>query len=587
MTLARRTRSAAALLLPLAAVAVGFAATSTAARAETWFREVAAAWGLDVRHHHGGSGARYMVETMVGGVLVFDYDDDGDADVLFVDGGHLPGYEGEPARTRLLRNEGVAPGAPGSAPHPSFVDVTDSAGIDFGGYGCGAAAGDVDGDGDQDVYLTAFGANALYRNQGDGTFVEVAREAGVADQQWSSSATFFDPDRDGDLDLYVVSYVDFSLDHHVFCGDEAKGIRGYCHPDVYQGLPDRLYRNRGDGTFEEVAQASGLGTAVEAGLGVVAADLDLDGWPDLYVANDLDPNLLFHNRGDGTFEDVSLLSGAAYSHLGKPEAGMGVEAADLDGDGALDLVVTNFALETNAFYRNVGGMTFIDRRFPSRLAEPSLRVLGFGVAAHDFDHDGDLDLLVANGHILDNAELLSNVKEYAQPNQLYANRGDGVFDLIADAVATSGEGPSGWRVSRGLAAGDLDGDGDLDAVLVSSNQVAEVYENVAASGSWLQVDLLALAPGAGSTAARAQGSGGLRSTRDAIGARLEWTPAGAGAPAVRERRTGSSYLSQSALPVHFGWSAATGGDLEVRWPGGSRLRLERVPASRRIQVIGR
>ncbi|HVS62279.1 MAG TPA: CRTAC1 family protein [Thermoanaerobaculia bacterium] len=571
-------RAVAPLLLASASLAV-------AARSETWFREVAADWGLDVRHHHGGSGERYMVETMVGGVLVFDYDGDGDADVLFVDGAPLPGYEGEPPRTRLLRNEGAVPGDSRSPPRLSFVEVTVAAGIDFTGYGCGAVAGDIDGDGDQDVYLTAFGANALYRNEGDGTFVEVGGAAGVADEQWSSSATFFDPDRDGDLDLYVVSYVDFALDHHVFCGDRVKGIRGYCHPDVYQGLPDRLYRNRGDGTFEEVAGAAGLGTAVEAGLGVVAADFDGDGWSDLYVANDLDPNLLFHNRGDGTFEDVSLLSGAAYSHLGKPEAGMGVEAADLDGDGAIDLVVTNFALETNAFYRNVGGMTFIDRRFPSRLAEPSLRVLGFGVAAHDFDHDGDLDLLVANGHILDNAELLSNVKEYAQPNQLYANRGDGVFDLVAEAVGTREEGPAGWRVSRGLATGDLDGDGDLDAVLVSSNQVAEVYENVAASGSWLQVDLLALGLDGGTTGGGDQGGARWRSTRDAIGARLEWTPEGASPPAVRERRTGSSYLSQSALPVHFGWSETTGGALEIRWPKGTRLRLTGVPADRRILVV--
>ncbi|HVS15193.1 MAG TPA: CRTAC1 family protein [Thermoanaerobaculia bacterium] len=558
-------------------VALALGGGAGPADAAPWFREVAAAWGLDVRHHHGGSGARYMAETMIGGVLLFDYDGDGDQDVLFVDGAPLPGYQGEQPRTRLMRNEGMLEGADGAVA-PRFVDVTERAGIAFMGYGCGAVAGDYDGDGDQDVYVTAFGPNALYRNEGDGTFVEVGAAAGVADELWSASATFFDADRDGNLDLYVASYVDFALDHHVFCGDERAGIRGYCHPDVYQGLPDRFYRNRGDGTFEEAAHAAGFASASGAGLGVIAADFDGDGWPDLYVANDLDPNLLFHNRGDGTFEDVSLLSGTAYSHLGKPEAGMGVEAADLDGDGALDLLVTNFALETNAFYRNVGGMTFIDRRFPSRLAEPSMRVLGFGVAAQDFDHDGDLDLLVANGHILDNAEVLSNVKEYAQPNQLFANRGDGVFDLVEDAISQVAEGPAGWRVSRGLATADLDGDGDLDAVVVSSNQVAEVYENVAAEGAWLQVDLVgAAAPGARGATTRA--------TRDAIGARLEWR-ADAAAPAlVRERRSASSYLSQSALPVHFGLGGVERGVLEVWWPSGRTLRLRSVPAIRRLLIV--
>jgi enediyne biosynthesis protein E4 len=594
--------SASALALALAL------ATAGAASGSPWFREVAASWGLDVRHHHGGSGARYMPETMIGGVAAFDYDGDGDQDVLFVDGAALPGYQGEPPRTRLLRNEGPATRPDGTVA-PRFVDVTERARIAFSGYGCGATVGDYDGDGDQDVYLTAFGRNALFRNEGDGTFVEVAGEAGVADESWSASATFFDPDRDGDLDLYVASYVDFALDHHVFCGDQKAGIRGYCHPDVYQGLPDRFFRNRGDGTFEEAAQAAGFGGATEAGLGVVAADLDRDGWPDLYVANDLDPNLLFHNRGDGTFEDVSLLSGSAYSHLGQPEAGMGVEAADLDGDGALDLFVTNFALESNAFYKNVGGMTFIDRRFPSRLAEPSLRVLGFGVAAHDFDQDGDLDLLVANGHILDNAEVLSNVKEYAQPNQLFANRGDGVFDLVADAIETVEEGPAGWRVSRGLASADLDGDGDLDAVLVSSDQVAEVYENVGARGRWLLVDLRGadgpaavgperttggFAPGSEAAPAEAVGPAGgrgaarpTRSTRDAIGARLEWRSAEASRPLVRERRTASSYLSQGALPVHFGVGDAERGILDVAWPSGRRLRVRDVPADRRVLVVER
>jgi enediyne biosynthesis protein E4 len=538
----------------LGAAALAAQASPPGAAGTLRFREVALEWGLDFRHHHGGSGQRYMVETMVGGLMLVDYDGDGDLDVLFVDGGVLPGYEGEPARTRLFRNDS-RPGA------MAFVDVTERAGIDFTAYGCGAVAGDVDGDGDLDLYLTAWGPNALYLNQGDGTFVEAATEAGVADPSWSASAVFFDADRDGDLDLYVANYVDFSLANHKFCGDVSRGIQGYCHPNAYDGLPDRFYRNRGDGTFEDATAAAGLAGPREAGLGAVAADLDGDGWPDLYVANDLDPNLLFRNRGAGTFEDMSLLSGTSHSPAGRAEAGMGVEAADLDGDGRLDLYVTNFALETNAFYRNQGDFLFFDQRFGAKLAEPSLHVLGFGVAAQDFDHDGDLDLFVANGHILDNAEELSEVKQYAQRNQVMENLGDGTFRERLDA------GVDVVRVSRGLATGDLDGDGDLDVVIVNSNQQAEVYENLgAAADAFLLVDL------------RASGK-----NTSGIGARLDLSAAGRSQ--AREVRTASSYLSQGAITVHFGLGAAARAELAVRWPGGGVRRYRELGAGRRLLVV--
>ncbi|HVR29115.1 MAG TPA: CRTAC1 family protein [Thermoanaerobaculia bacterium] len=522
-------------------------------------REVSHAWGLDFRHRHGGSGQRYMVETMVGGVVVFDYDGDGDPDVVFVDGGRLPGYQGEEPRTRLFRNEGRV----GDAGALRFVDVTDRAGLTLPAYGCGGAAGDVDGDGDLDLYLTAFGPNALYRNEGDGTFTEVGAAAGVDDPRWNASAAFGDVDRDGDLDLYVVGYVDFALDNQKICGEP--GRPGYCHPGVYNGLADRFYRNRGDGTFFDDTAAAGLSGPEEAGLGVVLADLDGDGWLDIYVANDKDPNLLFRNRGDGTFEDLSLLSGTAYDPNGVSEAGMGVEAADLDGDGRLDLVVTNFALETNALYWNAGNDIFLDRRFVSGFAEPSLRYLAFGVAAVDLDHDGDLDVVIANGHILDNAAELSPVKEYAQRNQVMENVGGGRFrertDVGLDAV----------RVSRGLATGDFDLDGDLDLVIVSSNQPAEVYENLrgSRSGGWLQVDLE-----------------GRRSNRSGIGARLSLREGGRAQ--LRERRTASSYLAQNDLAVHFGVGAAPAVDaLEVRWPSGLVQILEGVPVRYRILVVER
>jgi len=522
------------------------------ASAEIRFQEVASEWGLAFRHHHGGSGERYMLETMVGGVILFDYDGDGDVDVFFVDGGHLPGYRGEKPRSRLFRNEGQG----------RFVDVTDRAALELAGYGCGGTAGDVDGDGDLDLYLTAFGENALFRNQGDGTFHEVGRESGVADPLWSASAAFADVDRDGDLDLYVANYVDWGVDNNKFCGDRQTGVKGYCQPGVFNGLPDRLYRNRGEGVFVDEAETAGFESARNAGLGVAFADFDDDGWDDLYVANDLDPNFLFHNRGDGTFEDISLLSGAAFSDTGQMEAGMGVELADLDGDGKIDIVVTNFALETNAFYRNIGDGLFIDSRFSSNIAESSLRYLTFGVAALDLDHDQDLDLAMANGHILDNAEELSAVGEYAQANQIMENLGGGRFrarmDVGADEV----------RVSRGLAYGDLDGDGDLDLVINNSNQVAEVYENLGGSvgGAWLEVDLL--------------GSGGNTA---GVGARL--VGVAAGTEQVRQVRTASSYLSQNALTVHFGLGEAeVVTELRLRWPTGRWQVLEQVPVNRRLWI---
>ncbi len=542
------------------------------------FREVSGSWGLDFRHHHGGSGERYMVETVVGGVVLFDYDGDGDEDVFFVDGGALPDYEGEEPRSRLFRNDGPAAGTSGP---PRFVDVTEGSGIRVTGYGAGAVAGDYDGDADPDLYVTAFGANQLFRNDGDGTFTDVTAETGTGEASWSASATFFDPDRDGDLDLYVTNYVGFTLENHKVCTD--RGVAGYCQPDAYPGARDRFYENRGpdeDGvTFVDSTERAGFGGTDHAGLGVVAGDLDGDGWPDVYVANDADPNFLFRNRGaapegapDGAaFEDLSLLSGTAYDDRGRAEGGMGVALGDVDDDGALDIVVTNFEVESNALYKNAGSGLFVDWRFAAGIADPSLPMLGFGVALADLDLDGDLDLAVANGHILDNAAEIDPRSRFAQPNQVLENLGGGRFRELS---GTGFEEPV--RVSRGLAAGDLDGDGDLDLVVVNSNQRADAYENLAdeAPGSaprgWLEVGL--------------RGSGG---NRFGVGARLELEPAGeAGSPQVREVRTGTSYLSQDALTVHFGLGDAASAKLTVRWPEDGKVMVyEGLRARRRVVIV--
>jgi hypothetical protein len=490
-----------------------------------------------------------MVETMVGGVVIFDFDGDGDPDVFFVDGGSLPGYTGEPARSLLFRNEGGG----------RFVDWTERSGLKITGYGNGATAGDIDGDGDMDLLVTELGAVQLFRNNGDGTFTDVTAASGISDPFWATSAAFADVDGDGDLDLYVANYVDFSVANHKFCGDRARNIQGYCHPDVYNPQPHRFFKNRGDGTFEDATKAAGFAGAVAPGLGVAFGDLDNDSHPDLYVANDTQPNFLFHNKGDGTFEDLSLLSGTAYGDKGTPEAGMGADLGDYDNDGRLDIVVTNFELETNVLYRNLGGNAFVDVRNAAGIGEPSLRFLSFGVAFADFDQDGDLDLIVATGHINDNAPELLAGSQYRQRNLLFENLGNGKF---REDKAT---GLDVVRASRGLALGDLDGDGDLDVVIVDSNEPAEVYENVSAPGHWLQVDIAAPI-----------------GNRFGIGARIE-VEAG-GRRQIREARTASSYLSQSALTAHVGVGKSEAIDrLSVKREGKAVVYLD-LPADRKYVV---
>ena len=516
-----------------------------------------------------------MVETNGGGVVVFDYDGDGDEDVFLASGGLLPGAE-QPAwaGSRLYRNDRVGRGG-------RFVDVTERSGlsaIPVELYASGGVAGDVDGDGDLDLYLTAFGPNRLWLNRGDGTFESVT--CGAETPDWSASAALADVDGDGDLDLYVTQYVDFDLDHNLACGDPSRGLRGYCGPDVYRPVADRFYRNEGPGPggggvrFAEATEAAGLAVAPGAGLAVAFGDLDGDGWADLYVANDLTPNFLFRNRGDGTFEDRSLLSGAAYGPRGNAEAGMGVALGDVDGDGSNDVVVTNYEGESNGFYSQRLPLLFADRRFVAGLAQDTLRSLAFGVAAADFDLDGDLDLVFANGHVRENAEAFNRASRYRQPNQVFENLGDGRFRRIEGGIERS-------AVSRGLAVADFDGDGDLDWLVNNVDETPELYRNDtlapgmgdASWAPWLEVSI------------RRFGSGGRRfgvGSRVTVGGK-----AGEGGAALwREVAAGGSYLSQHGHAAHFGLGSLDGAEgtlvvLVGAAPGMGR-RLVGIPSSRRL-----
>jgi enediyne biosynthesis protein E4 len=497
---------------------------------------------------NGACGRRYLLETMGSGVALFDADGDGDLDLFFVDGARLPCCPptSTPApRDRYFENLGGG----------AFRDATERSGLGDPGYGMGVAVGDVDGDGRPDVHVANFGPDRLFRNLGEGRFEDVTGPARVGDTRWGSSAAFGDFDRDGDLDLLVANYLDFTLATHRDC-TAANGIPVYCDPDAYGRVGSVLYRNAGDGTFEDATEASGVGLPGKA-LGVVFADLDLDGDGDLYVANDGIENFLFRNDGRGVFEEDGLVSGAALSDRGFAQAGMGVTAGDADGDGLPDLFVTNLSGETNAYYRNLGPGGFVHRSQAAGLGAPSLLDTGFGAEFADFDLDGDLDLLVANGHVLDNAERVSDVLRSRQPHRLYRNDG-GIF-REATAEAIPPEAAEGF--GRGLAVGDFDGDGLPDAVVSHCGGAPFLYRNASGGGArGIQIRLV-----------------GTRSNRDGIGARVE---ARVGERLlVREVVGGGSYLSHSDRTILLGLgSAPEAREVTIRWPSGAFQRLGSLPA---------
>jgi hypothetical protein len=535
----------------------GDVATVPVETAPGWFTDVSADSGIGFRHTSGAADGRHLPQIMGGGCALFDADGDGDLDAYLTNGAPAWGTTavGEAARNRLYRQDGDG----------RFVDVTQESGVGDTGYGMGVAVGDIDNDGDLDLFVTNVGPDRLYRNRGDGTFEDVTAAAGVDVDGWSTSATFVDYDRDGLLDLFVARYV---VDDPARRCTDLTGRPDYCTPSIYDAETDVLLHNRGDGTFEDVSAAAGLTVVAARGLGVVAEDLDDDGWVDLYVANDGDPNHLWSNRGDGSFREVAVLQGAAYNLHAIAEAGMGVVAGDLDGDLRPDLFVTHLANESNTLYRNEGPTVgFKDMTGPAGLAATSLPYTGFGVVDLDLDLDGDLDLLVANGAVARHEPrpgvlVPSPWNEYAEQNICYINDGRGRFDL--QPLATWG---SAVEISRGLARGDIDGDGDGDLLVANVEGAPRLLRNDAPRGGhWLTVRCV-----------------DPRLDRDALGA-VVFVDAG-GRTQRRSITSGFSYLSASQPRAHFGLGPARRVDgIEVRWPDGRRERFDGVEADRLLDL---
>jgi len=528
------------------------------------FVNVAREAGLREKTVFGGEKKnRYLVETTGCGVAFYDYDHDGWLDLFIVNGSRFQtAFPAGPPTNRLYKNNRDG----------TFTDVTVKAGLAHHGWGQGVCVGDYDNDGFDDLFVSYWGENKLYRNRGNGTFEDVSRKAGITTgggkiPRWNTGCAFVDYNRDGLLDLFVANYIDFDLKtvpvpENGTC--KYKGLPVACGPPGLTGAKNILFRNNGDGTFRDVSKEAGiLNTPGTYGLGVLVADFDNDGWPDIYVANDSTSSALYKNNQDGTFTEIGIEAGVAYSADGKAQAGMGVSTADYDGDGLLDIVKTNFAGDTSSLYRNLGNNVFEDRTFQAGLGR-NTRFLGWGAAFLDFDNDGLPDILLANGHVYPEVGSTDTEAGYKQRKVLYRNVGDGKF---ADVSTAAGPGIAEAVSARGLAVGDFDNDGDLDVVVNTMNDVPQLLRCDNRTGrKWLQVKLV-----------------GTVSNRSAIGARVVCISGGR--RQINEVRSGGSYLSQSDLRLHFGLDQESHADLEIHWPNGKQQRLADVAANQALKIV--
>ncbi len=511
------------------------------------FQEVAAKSGITFRHENGASAEKHMFETFGSGVGVIDFDNDGLPDLFFANGADLAHAKPSPGNA-LYRNLG----------NWKFEDVTAKAGLKGNGmFATGVTVGDYDNDGFLDIYITGYGSNQLYRNKGDGTFIDVTATAAVGGGGWSSSAAWLDYDHDGFLDLFVGRYVDYDMRKVPQCGYQKQGYRMYCNPQVFDGTASVLYHNNRDGTFADVSRKAGVANPAGKTLGVAIGDIDGDGWPDIFVANDGVRNFLYRNKGDGTFDDITYGAGVGFDINGKALAGMGAEIADVDGDGSPDIFFTAFSDQYNPLYRNLGKLLFEDGTVKAGLPS-SVRTLGFGTKIFDFDNDGLPDIWVTNGHVIDNVELYDQRLTYRQPDLLYRNLGAGRF---RDVSAVSGPALRIRHVGRGLAVADFDNDGDLDVVATDSGGNPLLIRNDGGNRKhWLALN-----------------ARGRESNYFGIGAKVRVT--GGGRTQLREVNPYGSYLSTSDMRLYFGLGTATRVRVEIEWLGGKKQVLDNVPTN--------
>ncbi len=520
--------------LPVVLSCIFVAAPASVASAQIRLRDAASEAGLAFVLENSPTPEKNMIEAVPGGVAAFDYDSDGLTDIYFTNGAEVSSLVKKGVRhwNRLFRNLGGM----------KFADVTEQSGAAGHGYSMGAAAADYDNDGDVDLFVAGVRANILFRNEGDGTFEDVTKDAGISSEVWSVAGGWFDYDNDGHLDLFVVNYLDWSPEKERFCGDRSRQLRIYCSPTYFGGLPNALYRNRGDGTFEDVSRKSKVGDHIGKGMSVAFADYDADGWIDVFVTNDTEADFLFRNRGDGTFEELGLPAGVGLSSDGKPLSSMGVDFRDYDNDGRPDISVTALTRQTFPLFRNLGDGFFEDAIYASNLHALTVSRSGWANALVDFDNDGLRDLFVAASHVNDRAEEFESTT-YKQANAVFRNVGEGRFEDVSDTAAEFQP-----AAHRGAAFADFDSDGRVDVVVSVLGGPAQLWRNESERRNhWLGVRLV-----------------GSRSNRDGIGARVQ-------VHGRFEMATSSvGYASSSLTPLHFGLGASPRApEIQVRWPSGA------------------
>ena len=517
------------------------------------FTDITGTAGIDFTHDNGARGDKYLPETLGAGAAFIDYDNDRFPDVFFANGTHWPGDPDRGSTSRLYRNNRDG----------TFTDVSAETGLDLTTYALGTAVADYDNDGDDDLFVTVLGQNRLFENHETGgrrVFLDRTEAAGLIGlEEFSTSAAWADYDNDGDVDLFEANYVQWSIENDILCSID--DLKIYCTPESYPGASLRLWTNNGDGTFTDDTEAAGLWDPTSKGLGIATFDYNRDGWSDVLVVNDTEPNKLYENRGDGTFVEVGLLAGIAYSEDGVARAGMGVDAADYDRSGHPSVVIGNFSNEMLALYHNDGDGLFIDEAPRSEIGRRSLPTLAFACLFMDYDLDGWLDILVANGHVVEVIQQIQPRITYAQRPHLFRNMGGGRFEEV---TATLGADFAAERVARGAAIADIDNDGDLDVLMTTSGGPAVLFRNDGGARQALRV--------------RLEGAG---SNRNGLGARV--TVTAGGETQTQTMRSGSGYLSQNELVLTFGLDDRTVADrVEIEWPGGTVDRLENVPAGRMI-----